>query len=66
MVKTPAVHVAHLEEESVKKDEEVESKDPNSINGVMEEFMVPCKGHERHPDGREALLSLWQLGALHP
>ena len=40
MVKTPTVHLAHLEEESAKKDKEVESKDPNSIDRVMEEFMV--------------------------
>ena len=32
--------LAHLEEESAKKDEEVESEDPNSINGITEEFMV--------------------------
>ena len=40
MLKTPTVHLAHLEEESAKKDEEVESKDPNGIDGVTEEFMV--------------------------
>ena len=34
------MHLAHLEEESARKDEEVESKDPGSINGVTEEFMV--------------------------
>ena len=39
-VKTPAMHLAHLEEESAKKDEEVESEDPDGIDGVMEEFMV--------------------------
>ena len=39
-LKTPAIHLAHLEEESAKKDEEVESKDPDSIDGVTEEFMV--------------------------
>ena len=39
-LKTPAVHLVYLEEESAKKDKEVESKDPNGINGVMEEFMV--------------------------
>ena len=39
-LKTPAMCLVHLEKESAKKDEEVESKDPNSINGVMEEFMV--------------------------
>ena len=32
-VKTPAVHLAHLEEEST-------SEDPNGIDGVTEEFMV--------------------------
>ena len=35
-----AMHLAHLEEESAKRDEEVEIEDPDSINGVMEEFMV--------------------------
>ena len=39
-LKTPAVHLAHLEEESAEKDEEVESKDLDSIDGVTEEFMV--------------------------
>ena len=39
-VKTPAVHLVQLEEESAKKDIEVESKDPSGIDGVMEEFMV--------------------------
>ena len=34
------VHLAHLEEESAKKDKEVESKDPDGLNGVMEEFTV--------------------------
>ena len=34
------MHLAHLEEESAKKDEEVESKDPDSIDGVTEVFMV--------------------------
>ena len=32
--------LAHLEEESAKKDKEVESEDPDSIDGVMKEFMV--------------------------
>ena len=39
-VKTPAVCLAHLEEESAKKDEGVDSEDPDGIKGVMEEFMV--------------------------
>ena len=32
--------LAHLEEESARKDEELESKDPSGIDGVTEEFMV--------------------------
>ena len=38
--KTATVHLAHLEEESTEKDGEVESEDPDSIDGVTEEFMV--------------------------
>ena len=38
--KMATMHLAHLEEESTQRDEEVESKDPDSINGVTEEFMV--------------------------
>ena len=34
------MHLAHREEESAKKDEEVESKDSNGIDWVTEEFMV--------------------------
>ena len=32
--------LAHLEEESAEKEKEVESKDPNGINGITGEFMV--------------------------
>ena len=39
-VKTSPVCLVHLEEESAEKDEVVDSEDPNSIDGVMEEFMV--------------------------
>ena len=39
-LKTPAVCLAHLEEESSKKDKEVESEDPDSLGRVTEEFMV--------------------------
>ena len=39
-VKTPAVCLVHLEEDSAKKDEEVDSEDPDGMEGVMEEFMV--------------------------
>ena len=38
--KMPAMCLAHLEEESTGKDKEVESKDPDGIHGVTEEFMV--------------------------
>ena len=38
--KTPAVWVAHLEEESANKEEGTESEDPNGIKGVTEEFIV--------------------------
>ena len=34
------MHLAHLEEESVKREEEDKTEDPDSIDGVMEEFMV--------------------------
>ena len=38
--KTPVVWVAHLEEESTSKEEGPESKDPNGIEGITEEFIV--------------------------
>ena len=38
--KMAAMCWVHLEEESTERDEEVESKDPDSIDGVTEEFMV--------------------------
>ena len=34
-----ALCLAHLEEKSVRKDKEVESKDPDGIDGVTEEFI---------------------------
>ena len=40
MVKMATVCLAHVEEESAKKDQGVDSEDPDSIKGVMEEFMV--------------------------
>ena len=40
VVKMPTVCLAHLEEESVKKDEVVDSEDPDGIDGITEEFMV--------------------------
>ena len=34
------MHLAHLEEKSAEKDEEVQSEDPDGIDGVTEEFMM--------------------------
>ena len=34
------MYLVYLEEESAKKDKEVESEDPDGIDGVTEEFMV--------------------------
>ena len=36
--------LTHLEQESTKRDEEVESEDPDTVNGVTEEFMVTLQG----------------------
>ena len=53
------VHLVHLEEEGAEKDEEVDSEDPNSLNGVTEEFMVHLMRAVKDAQvGREALLSL--------
>ena len=38
--KTATMCLAHLEEESTEREKEVESEEPDSINRVMEEFMV--------------------------
>ena len=38
--KTPAVHVAHLEEEGSNKERGTESEDPCGIKGVTEEFIM--------------------------
>ena len=38
--KMATMHLAHLEEERTKTDEEVEIKDPDGIDGDTEEFMV--------------------------
>ena len=40
ILKKPAVHLAHLEEEGTRDDEDQESDDPGEIKGVMEEFIV--------------------------
>ena len=38
--KTPAVQVAHLEEENADKEECTDRKDPDGTEGVTEEFIV--------------------------
>ena len=40
LLKKPAVHLAHLEEEDTSDDEDPESDNPGRIKGVTEEFMV--------------------------
>ena len=40
ILKKPAVHLVHLEEEDASDDEDRESADPGRIEGVTEEFMV--------------------------
>ena len=37
---TPSKWVAHLEEESTKKEEYIDGKDPDVIEGITEEFIV--------------------------
>ena len=53
-VKTPAVWVKHLEEESANKDEGTETEDPDDIKGVTKEFIVHlAKGSEGFSAGGE-------------
>ena len=40
LLKKPAVHLAHLEEEDASDDKDPESDDPHRIEGVTKEFMV--------------------------
>ena len=57
--KMATMPLAHLEKESTKRDEEVESKDTDSINGVTAEFMVHLvRAVKECPSGGKALLSL--------
>ena len=48
-LKTPAMCLVHLGEESAGKDEEVESEEPNSINGVTENSWCALKGLLKTP-----------------
>ena len=55
------MHLVHLEEESAKRDEEVEIKDPDSINRYYGRVHgVPGTGCEGCPSGGEVLLPLLQ------
>ena len=40
LLRKPAVHLVHLEEEDTSNDEDQESDNPGGIKGVTEEFMV--------------------------
>ena len=40
LLKKPAIHLAHLDEEEVEDGKDSESDDPGGIEGVTEEFMV--------------------------
>ena len=40
ILKKPAVHLVHLEEQDASDNEDEESDNPSGIEGVMEEFMV--------------------------
>ena len=59
VVKMAAICLVLVEEESAKKDERVDSEDPDGIEGVMGGIHgAPGEGHERCPKGRKMLLSL--------
>ena len=57
------MHLAHLEEESAEKDEEVESKDPNSIDRITEELMVHLARAMKDTQVEEKCC--YHFGALH-
>ena len=52
------MHLAHLEEEGARGDEDEGSDDPNRINGVTEEFMVHLTRAVKDAQTGEVLLSL--------
>ena len=57
--KESAIHLAHLEEEGTRRDEDEGSNDPDGINGVTEEFMVHQARAVKDAQNRgEVLLSL--------
>ena len=49
LLKKPAVHLAHLEEEDTGNDENPESDDPSGIKGVTEEFWFVWQGWWKTP-----------------
>ena len=51
--KMATMHLVHLEEESAEREEEGETEDPDSIDGVMEEFMVCLAGAVRDAQAEE-------------
>ena len=57
--------MAHLEEESAKKQEGTESEDSNGIEGVTEDSSVPHQGSEGCSARGEMLLPLQQSGAFY-
>ena len=58
-LKTPAMHLAHLEEESAEKDKDVWKLRPQWYQwGYRGVHGAPCKGHEGCLSGGKALLSL--------
>ena len=51
-MKKPAMHLTQLEEEDTDDGKDLESNDPNGIDGVTEEFMIRlAEGGERCPSG---------------
>ena len=59
--------LAHPEEESIEREEEDETEDPDGKDGVMEEFMVCLTwAGEGCQSGGEVLLPLQQPQAPHP
>ena len=65
--KTPTVQLAYLEEESAEKYKEVESEDPNGINGVMEEFMVCLVRAVKMPKWKRSaviIVAVWSTSSV--
>ena len=64
--RTPAVQVAHLEEDSTDKEEGTKSEDPDGIKGMIKELAVHlARAVKEGPSGGEILLPLQQPRAFH-